>query len=259
MGAFRHHTLVAPDIADRARPGQMVSVAIGGPASALVSRRTLPIAAASPSGTYGGTVDVIVDPGLDAGMAWLGDLRAHDEVAMIGPVGRAYPLPTSGVDVLVVGVGASAAPVGWLAAHLRDRGCRVDLTLAGPDDRHLVGVIEARRIAGSVTVLTGADPELGADLAARVRTQLRTSEIAVVYAAGRARHLAPVVEVARPFGVVVQCCVDEDMPCGTGLCGSCEIPVRADDGMRHTIRGCTEGAVLRGDRVDWAALAEELG
>ena len=259
MGAFRHLTLVAPQIADIAKPGQFVSAAVGGHASALVGRRTVPISNASPRGTYGGTVEIIVDSDGDAGVRWLAERRAHDEVDLIGPIGRPFPLPSSAVDAVVVGVGASAASLSWLAGQLRDRGCRIDLVLGGTDDRHLVGVVEARRIVGNVSVvLPSADTGLSEQVAAAVRQLLRTGEASVVYAAGRAPHLAAVAAVAQPFGVVVQCCIDEEMPCGTGLCGSCEVPVQSKSGDRHSIRCCTEGAVLRADRVRWPLYLQDL-
>lgn len=261
MGAFRHLTLVAPDVADVAKPGQFVSAAVGGPASALVGRRTVPIANASPSGTYGGTVEIIVDSDGDAGVRWLAERRAHDEVDLIGPIGRPFPLPAGAVDTVVVGVGASAAALGWLSGQLRDRGCRIDMVLGGSDDRHLVGVVEARRIVGNVTVVLPAaddDQTLAERIGAAVRQLLRTSDASVVYAAGQARYLAAVGAVAAPFGVVVQCCIDEEMPCGTGLCGSCEVPVQTKSGERHTIRCCTEGAVLRADRVRWPLYLQDL-
>lgn len=259
IGAFRHLTLVAPDIADVAKPGQFVSAAVGGPTSALVGRRTVPIAHASPSGTYGGTVEIIVDSDGDAGVRWIGERRAHDEVDLIGPIGRPYPLPSSAVDAIVVGVGSSAAALSWLSGQLRDRGCRIDLVLGGLDDRHLVGVVEARRIVGNVSVvLPSADEDLSSRLASAVRHLLRTGDASVVYAAGQAPDLAAVAAVAQPFGVVVQCCIDEEMPCGTGLCGSCEVPVQTKSGERHTIRCCTEGAVLRADRVRWPLYLQDL-
>lgn len=259
VGAFRHLTLVAPAIADLAKAGHFVSAAVGGPTSALVGRRTVPIAQASPSGTYGGTVEIIVDSDGDAGVRWLAERRAHDEVDLIGPIGRPFPLPAGAVDAVVVGMGASAAALGWLSSQLRDRGCRIDLVLGGVDDRHLVGVVEARRIVGNVSVvLPGGEEELPGRLAAAVRQLLRTGDASVVYAAGRARDLAAVAQVAAPFGVVVQCCIDEEMPCGTGLCGSCEVPVQTKSGERHTIRCCTEGAVLRADRVRWPLYLQDL-
>lgn len=260
IGAFRHLTLVAPEIADQARVGQLVSIAVGGATSALMGRRTVPIAAASPSGTYGGTIEITVDSDADPGMKWLSALRTHDEVEVIGPVGRPFPLPTGAVDAIVVGFGARAAAVSWLSQSLRDRGCRVDLVLAGSDDRHLVGVVEARRIVGNVSVvLPDDDAEVEEQAAERVRTLLRSGEAAVVYAMGRASQLVGLTEVAAPFGVVVQCCVVEEMPCGTGLCGSCDVPVQSSRGEPYAVRCCTEGAVLRADRVRWVDYLQELG
>ena len=68
VGAFVAHTFVAAGIAELARPGQLVSLAVGDDASAIVTRRALPLRSVTPSGTYGGTVEVVVEEG-DADLA----------------------------------------------------------------------------------------------------------------------------------------------------------------------------------------------
>nr|WP_278249475.1 hypothetical protein [Nocardioides sp. IC4_145] len=45
------------------------------------------------------------------------------------------------------------------------------------------------------------------------------------------------------------------MTCGTGLCHGCPLPVVGEDGVARVVRACTEGPVVRGDRVRWAELA----
>ena len=57
------------------------------------------------------------------------DLRAHDEVDIVGPLGRAFPLPTEPVPCVLVGGGYGSAPLFWLAEALRERGCRVEIVL----------------------------------------------------------------------------------------------------------------------------------
>ena len=63
VGAYHHLTLVAPGVAELARPGQFVALAVGGPTSANLLRRCFSIHKVKPSGTYGGTVDVASPPG----------------------------------------------------------------------------------------------------------------------------------------------------------------------------------------------------
>ncbi len=41
------------------------------------------------------------------------------------------------------------------------------------------------------------------------------------------------------------------MPCATGLCQGCAVPVVGEDGVGRMVRACTDGPVFRGDRVRW--------
>src|SRR6185436_15598709 len=148
-----HLTFVAPGVAELARPGQFVALAVGGDTSATLLRRCFSIHKVSPSGTYGGTVDVVV-AARGPGTRWLAGLSTHDEVNIIGPLGRAFPLPRDAVACVLVGGGYGSAPLFWLAAALRERGCHVEMVLGAATEDRLFGVVEARRVADGVTVTT---------------------------------------------------------------------------------------------------------
>jgi len=100
VGAYHHLTFLAPAVAERARPGQFVAMAVGGDTSANLLRRCFSIYKVSPSGPDGGTVDVVI-AARGPGTRWLTSLSTHDEVNIIGPLGRPFPLP------------AEAAPACW--------------------------------------------------------------------------------------------------------------------------------------------------
>ncbi|HQV92175.1 MAG TPA: dihydroorotate dehydrogenase electron transfer subunit, partial [Phycicoccus sp.] len=57
VGAYHHLTLVAPGVAELARPGQFVALAVGGDTSSTLLRRCFSLHKVSPSGAYGGTLD----------------------------------------------------------------------------------------------------------------------------------------------------------------------------------------------------------
>jgi dihydroorotate dehydrogenase electron transfer subunit len=256
VGAYHHLTLVAPGVAEHARPGQFVALAVGGPTSATLLRRCFSIHRVSPSGTYGVTVDVVVSAH-GPGTQWLAGLRAHDEVDVIGPLGRPFPLPADPVPCVLVGGGYGSAPLFWLADALRDRGCRVEMVLGAATESKLFGVVEARRSADGVTVTTD-DGSLGhrgwvSDV---LPDLIRETRAGVVYACGPMGMLRSVTDVAAAEGAVAQVAVEESMACGVGVCMTCVLPVRGNDDVTRMVRSCVEGPVFRGDRVRWDAFED---
>ncbi len=258
-GAYQHLTFVAPGIAELARPGQFVALAVGGPTSAHLLRRCFSIHRVSPSGTYGGTVEVVV-AATGPGTEWLCALRAHDPVDIVGPLGRAFPQPKEPVPCVLVGGGYGSAPLFWLADDLRERGCPVEMVLGAASEDRLFGVVEARRSAGSVTVTTddGSAGTRGwvSDVLPDV---IRRSGAAVVYGCGPMGMLESITRVAEAEGAVAQVAVEESMACGVGVCMTCVLPVRGNDGVTRMVRSCVEGPVFRGDRIRWDAFESGWG
>jgi dihydroorotate dehydrogenase electron transfer subunit len=258
VGAYHHLTFVAPGLAELARPGQFVALAVGGDTSANLLRRCFSIHKVSPSGTYGGTVDVVISA-VGAGTRWLSTLRAHDEVDIIGPLGRPFPLPKEPVPCVLVGGGYGTAPLFWLAELLRERGCHVEMVLGAATESKLFGVVEARRHADGVSVTTddGSSGTKGwvSDVLPAV---IRRTGAAVVYGCGPMGMLKSVTDVAAAEGAVAQVAVEESMACGVGVCMTCVMPVTGKDGTTRMVRSCVEGPVFRGDRVRWDAFSDGL-
>jgi dihydroorotate dehydrogenase electron transfer subunit len=252
--AYAHLTLVADGIASRARPGSLLSVAVGGSLSGAVARRAFPIHRVRPAGVYGGTVEIVVEA-REPGAAWVAALAPHDLVDLIGPLGRPFALPKQAVGCALVGWGSHAASLFGLGERLRERHCGVHMVIGAADESGLFGVLDARRSAQSVTVTT-MDGSVGirGDVTVPLPGLLERSGIDVLYVAGPPPTLRQVSAVGARHGAWVQALVDVPMPCGTGLCGACVLPVRGDDGVARPARVCFEGPVLPGDRVDWEAL-----
>jgi dihydroorotate dehydrogenase electron transfer subunit len=262
VGDYHHLTFVAPGVAELARPGQFVALAVGGDTSATLLRRcfsiyrTSSIRQVTPGGTSGGTVDVVV-AARGPGTRWLTGLRTHDEVSIIGPLGRGFPLPPEPVPCVLVGGGYGSAPLFWLAAALRERGCHVEMVLGAATRDRLFGVLEARQGADGVTVTTddGSEGVRGwvSDVLPDV---IGRSRAEVVYGCGPMAMLRSVTDVATAHGAVAQVAVEESMACGVGVCMTCVMPVTGDDGVTRMARSCIEGPVFRGDRIRWEAFDE---
>lgn len=253
VGAYHHMTFVAPGVAELARPGQFVALAVGGDTSANLLRRCFSIHKVSPSGTYGGTVDVVVAP-RGPGTRWLTDLNTHSEVNIIGPLGRGFPLPADPVSCVLVGGGYGSAPLFWLAAALRERGCHVEMVLGAATKDRLFGVVEARRGAAGVTVTTD-DGSMGVQgwVSAVLPDVIDRSRADVVYGCGPMAMLKSITDIATAHGAVAQVAVEESMACGIGVCMTCVMPVTGNDGLTRMVRSCVEGPVFRGDRIRWDA------
>jgi dihydroorotate dehydrogenase electron transfer subunit len=256
VGAYHHLTFVAPGLAELAKPGQFVALAVGGETSANLLRRCFSIHKVSPSGTYGGTVDIVISA-VGPGTQWLSTLRAHDEVDIVGPLGRPFPLPKEPVACVLVGGGYGSAPLFWLAEGLRERGCHVEMVLGAATESKLFGVVEARRYADGVSVTTddGSAGTKGwvSDVLPEV---IRRTGAAVVYGCGPMGMLKSITDVAAAEGAVAQVAVEESMACGVGVCMTCVMPVRGNDGATRMVRSCVEGPVFRGDRVRWDAFVD---
>lgn len=252
VGAYQHLTVVAAGVAERFRPGTFVALSVDG---THLARRALWIHGVRPVGGHGPALQLVVEP-TGPGTRWLASRPVGTRVEVTGPLGRAFALPREPVSTLLVGEGYAAAPLFPLAERLRERGCVVSLLVAASDEKHLLSALEARRAARAVTVVT-ADGSVGrrgsvADVVGGVLAQAAAE---VVYAAGPVPTLHAVAAAAEQAGAWSQTAVEQPLACGTGLCHGCPLPVVGEDGVARTVRACTEGPVVRGDRVRWAELA----
>jgi dihydroorotate dehydrogenase electron transfer subunit len=252
VGAYQALTLVAPGIAEHARPGQFVHV-LAGQDRSFPLRRPFSIHRVERPGSALGTVEIVFDV-VGAGTLALSRLRPHDVVDLLGPLGRPFTPPPAPTGCVLVGGGYGTAPLFFLATELRTRRCRVDFVVGAASAARLLDAMEAKRLGHSLTVTTDdgsagrrglvTDP-LG-DLLARTRA-------GQVYACGPMPMLAAVSRVAAAAGVPCQVAVEEQMACGTGICFSCVLPVGPAEPTRMA-RSCLEGPVFDGNAIAWAEL-----
>src|ERR1700756_3855949 len=72
VDAYVAMTVVAPAIATRFRPGQFIAIAVGGPQSGMLGRRSFPVHDVRPD--HDGTVEFVFLP-REPGAQWLGGRR----------------------------------------------------------------------------------------------------------------------------------------------------------------------------------------
>ncbi|HZP89713.1 MAG TPA: dihydroorotate dehydrogenase electron transfer subunit [Actinomycetota bacterium] len=251
LGAYHSLTLVAPEIAERARPGQFVSVAMP-PDRRFVLRRHFSIHQASRRGGWAGTLEFVFDP-RGPGTEWLAESKAHQFLDVIGPLGKAFAYPRRLANCLLVSEGHGSAPIYFLAQELRARGKRVDMIVGASSEDHVFNPIEAKRLSQQIAIVT-EDGSLGE----RGRVQdvlvgmVEATGAEVVYAAGPRRMLRAVAELCIERRLPAQVAVEEQMACGLGICQTCAVPVIRKDGSGYdNLRACADGPVFNPARIFW--------
>ena len=252
VGAYQALTLVAPRIAEHARPGQFVHV-LAGQDRSFPLRRPFSIHRVERPRAGLGAVEIVFDV-VGAGTLALSRLRPHDVVDVLGPLGRPFTPPEAPTGCLLVGGGYGTAPLFFLATELRTRRCRVDFVVGAASAGRLLDAMEAKRLGHSLTVTTddgsagrrGLVTDLLPDLLARTGA-------GQLYACGPMPMLAAVSMVAAAAGVPCQVAVEEQMACGTGICFSCVLPLGPEEPTRMA-RSCLEGPVFDGTAIAWAEL-----
>jgi dihydroorotate dehydrogenase electron transfer subunit len=251
VGAFHTLTLVAPEIAERARPGQFLSVAMP-EGRDFILRRHLSIHQASRRGGWAGTLEFVVQAS-GPGTSWLAGLRAHEFLDVIGPLGKPFAYPKRLTNCLLVAEGRAAAPLYFLAQELRTRHKRIDMVVGGEDLEGIFKAIEAKRLSRDVTLVT-ADGSVGTrgSVLDVLPAAIERADAEVLYAAGPAPLLRAVATVCRERRLPAQVLVEERMACGVGLCATCVVPVARKDGSEYDhLRACADGPVFNPATILW--------
>lgn len=246
-------TIVAPEIAESARPGQFLD--FRPPADrAFLLRRPMSVYRVNRRGEWAATVEVIFDirgPGTTA----LASLRRHDTVDVVGPIGKAFAIPKRQHSCLLVGGGVGATPLFFLADELLAAGKRVDVLWGAARASRLVNPIEAKRIGAMVEFATddgsaghhGLVTDLLVEMIQRCGTE-------VIYSCGPHAMLAAVTKISVAQSIPVQVAMEELMGCGIGICMTCITPVWNKEGTEvANLRTCVDGPVFNGARVAWDA------
>lgn len=251
VGAYHAITLVAPDIAERARPGQFLAIQMPGGREFLL-RRHFAIHQASRRGGWAGTLEFVVDP-TGPGTEWLGSVRAHESLDVIGPLGKGFAYPRRLTNCLLVAEGHGAASLYFLAQELVARHKRVDMIMGGETLDRVFKPIEGKRLSQTIEILT-ADGSLGdrGSVLDALPDMADGCGVEVVYASARTPTLERIAAFCRERQLPAQVAVEERMGCGFGLCFTCVVPVARSDGSGYDhLRSCVDGPVFNPARVLW--------
>jgi dihydroorotate dehydrogenase electron transfer subunit len=251
VGAYHQILLNVGDIVRNCRPGNFVAISVGGDTSKMILRRAFAISRVSESSQYGGTMELIVAPH-GSGSKWLCSQAEGTEIDVVAPLGTAFGIPTEPISALLIGGGYGSAPLFGLADVLKSRGCKVDMLLGASVGSKIYAPMEGKRSVNSLKIYTedGSMGETG-----RVTENLldivRDRNIDVIYSCGPMAMLSAITALVADLEVIHQCAVEESMACGIGVCMTCVLPVRNEDGSTSMLRSCIDGPVMDGSTVRW--------
>ncbi len=251
VGAYHQIILSVGEAARNCRPGNFIAIQVGGDSSRMVLRRAFAISRTTESSQFGGTVELIVAPH-GSGSKWLCALAEGAEVDVVTPLGRSFGVPTEPANALLIGGGYGSAPLFGLADLLKSRGCRVDMILGASNGSKIYAPMEGKRSVNSLKIFT-EDGSMGES--GRVTTQLSSiieeRNVEIIYSCGPMAMLKAITEIADNHGVLHQASVEESMACGIGICMTCVLPVKDDEGVISMKRSCIDGPVMDGSKVCW--------
>jgi dihydroorotate dehydrogenase electron transfer subunit len=251
VGAYHQIILSVGEAVKNCRPGNFIAIQVGGESSRMVLRRAFAISRTSESAQFGGTVELIVAPH-GSGSKWLCSLNEGAEINVITPLGKSFGIPVEPANALLIGGGYGSAPLFGLADVLKARGCKVDMVLGASNGNKIYAPMEGKRSVNSLKIFTedGSMGETG-----RVTSQLASiiqeRSIDIIYSCGPMAMLKAITEIADELGVMHQASVEESMACGIGICMTCVLPVKNEDGSISMKRSCIDGPVMDGSTVCW--------
>jgi dihydroorotate dehydrogenase electron transfer subunit len=140
---------------------------------------------------------------------------------------------------------------------LKARGCKVDMLLGASTGGKIYAPMEGKRAVNSLKIYTedGTMGETGR-VTEPIKSLVENREVDVIYSCGPMGMLSAISALTTGTDVVHQCAVEESMACGIGICMTCVLPVKGEDGKVSMFRSCIDGPVMDGAQVQWQMVGQ---
>ena len=200
---------------------------------------------------------------LGRGTSMMASRKVGEMVDVLGPLGKTFePLKSNS---LLVGGGVGTPPMAMLASQAKINSVENVTAIIGTRTGNEVLCLEDFADYNIPVKVTTDDGTLGhrgfvTDLLRIELAKYAQSEQLMVYSCGPLPMLRAVAQVCGEFGARCQISLEENMPCGVGVCNGCVIPVlgQSDDYGSYR-RICVDGPVAWAHEVDWARWGNGAG
>jgi len=195
---------------------------------------------------------------LGRGTQLLAQLRAGDQVDLLGPLGNTFDLAAArGGEALLVAGGAGSPALFMLAEELVKAEIATRLFIGGASRGDLCGLEDfVELLSASGVVAATMDGSHGARglVTAPLESymQARRGRRLMIYACDPEPMLHATAALAARFDVPAQLSLESPMACGFGICVGCAVAVKADcaEGFIYK-KVCTDGQVFWSGELHW--------
>lgn len=230
-------TVLCPEMARNAKPGQFLHILCGGEA---YLRRPISICDVT-EGKYLRFIFEIRGEGTDA----LAKCETGEKLDILGPLGNGFDVhPEDNEAILLVGGGIGIFPLLNLAKKLNGKAT----VLLGFRNRNAVIMADEFAAVSRNVFLATDDGSCGyhgfvTDI---LKNILNSNGVSRIYTCGPTPMMKLVAEIAKQKEIPVQVSLEERMGCGVGACVTCTCTVA---GKRKRV--CKDGPVFDGAEVEW--------
>ena len=242
------------------RPGQFAMLSAGAQQAARRTDPLLPRPMAvyrAEAGVDGSDVEILYKIA-GRGTALLAEALPGQRVAIVGPLGRAFPPPRSGERVIIVAGGTGIASVYELAARLAGAqpveilfGARTESDLMALEDFEALKIpLRVATEDGSAGVRGLVTDLLESALGEPVSSAALPGSGRRIYVCGPTAMMRRCAEIAAERAVPCVAALENAMACGFGVCLGCAAPLRK--GGYALV--CRDGPAFDAASIDWERL-----
>ena len=192
------------------------------------------------------------------GTANLARAEIGEWLDLVGPLGNGFSLDKAKEQALLVGGGVGVPPMVLTGRSLKQRGVATQMLLGARTVQDILceTQFETMNIPLFVATDDGSRGHHGrvGDLLER---ELKHESPDAVFACGPLPMLRAVALLCEKYNVECEVSLEENMPCGIGVCNGCVVPMRqtenvleGDDYGRYQ-RICVHGPACDARTIDW--------